>query len=280
MRIHLLPLATACLALLFTVGCQSNGGPWYNPATYSFGNPFSKSDHSRSPNALANTKPSLDAQPNINAPHGGYTDGSALTHRLGGSSGTATSTTPPSHWGEQNTMVSQGPANYHGGYTDPVPSQYPPSYLDTPGGQGTVPVSYNQYLHTSQQSPSPYQTAQGIYQSAPDTGQYGNNPMSYNEAGGYPMSQGGIQQPVGGFPNNAPVDNFGAHSPHPSSYGGVSQSDPYAAFHQPVQQPSTGFDYNQPVQAPHPGFPGDATSTASPGGYQPFPPPASGGVYY
>ena len=251
-----------CVALLFTVGCQSNGGPWYSPTTYSFGNPFSKTGSSPHSTGI---KPSLDSQPNISTPQGGYTDGSSLTHRLGGSSEN-TSSTPPSYWGDQSPMISQGSSNnYQGGYSDPRPSQYPPAYID------------NQYQSPPQQNQTPYQSAPGGYPSTPETTIY--------QTGGYQVPQADIYRPEGGFPNSAPVDNFGAQSPYRPSYGVVYQTDPYAGFQQPAQQqvanPPMGFDYNnQPPATPstYPGYPSE-TSPVSPT-YQPYPPPTGGGVYY
>jgi hypothetical protein len=186
----------------------------------------------------------------------------------------------------------QGQPNNQGGYTDPVPSQYPPSYMVEPYTGQSVSASYNQ-PYSPQQAPSPYSSFPdgGLYppQSGGQYGQgpggmmgpggmqqnYGQNPMSYDTMGGYQQMSGNspLYNTTG---QSFPADNFGATSQYPSNLGGMpSQNDPYAGFNQ--QAVPSNFDYYQQGFPPSQSYP---PSTASPGGYQPYPPPSSGGGFY
>jgi hypothetical protein len=269
MRVHfssIVLIFTALLLVSGTVGCQSNGGAWYNPKSYSWTNPFSKENAAPpySPNALAN-KPSLDAQPNINTPQGGYTDKALTANRTGSPGGTA-SASPPEHWSQQSSMGSQGTPNPYSNYTVPEPSQYLP-YAGAYDGQGAAASPY-QY---AQQNPSPYQYS-------PETAQRSNS-MPYG--GDYSVPAG--YQPTA---NHVPVDNFSVN-PAAGNYtvgnypplGGAHPNDPYIAGVQQPQQSGavqpTGFGvYNQPASG---SYQSEGVSTASP--YQPYPPPAAGGGY-
>ena len=275
MRVNFSYVVTVFVALSFVsgiVGCQSNGGPWYNPKSYSLANPFSNKENAPpySPSALAN-KPSVDAQPNVNTPPGGYTD-KAFANRSGSPGGTV-STSPPEHWSQQSPMVSQGSPNPYGGYTVPEPSQYLPY-----DGQGSA--SPYHYAAPQQQNPSPYQyspeTVQQAGSSMPNSMPYGVDYASGGVPGGY--------QPTASHVSTS-NSNYGMNPP-PGGYplGGIPQNDPYTVgLQQPqqagaVQQPQPGFSvYDQSVPASYQGE--NTSATAYPQQqpyYQPYQPPTAG----
>ena len=268
MRVHFSSIVTIFVALSLvsgTVGCRSNGGPWYNPATYAFSNPFDK-DRLESPNSssMANRKPRLDSQPDISAPLGGYTDNSSLAASPASSGGTVSST-PPAHWAQHNPTAQQNSSNSLGGYTVANPSQYSPqTYTESytyGGGQGSpVPTSpYQQYpqeavqqAHSHSAMPYSGQHAQAAYQA---TSAHQQQPMNSVSAGAY----GNMEQP----------GQYG-------HYSATSPSDPYAGAQQPTAMPPAGFGHEQSVPSPYV-YPGEGVSVASP--YQPYQPPAAGGTH-
>jgi hypothetical protein len=73
-----------------TIGCRSNGGPWYDVRSYSFYNPLRPENHSRidSSSTIADnnnlTKPHMDSRVDVRQPEGGYyeqqRDTSTLAH--------------------------------------------------------------------------------------------------------------------------------------------------------------------------------------------------------
>ncbi|MDR3233026.1 MAG: hypothetical protein LBT46_05090, partial [Planctomycetaceae bacterium] len=84
MRIHLSTLIMLLVTLMFaggSIGCRSNGGPWYNPKSYTWTKPFNSDGDpaKRNEAALADAKPSLGAQPSISTPPSGYTAGNYNT---------------------------------------------------------------------------------------------------------------------------------------------------------------------------------------------------------
>ena len=281
MRVHFSPIVTVFAALLLvsgTVGCRSNGGPWYNPTTYSFSNPFGK-DRQTSPHSssMAKTKPSLDAHPNISIPHGGYTDSASHAGSPGSSGGTMSSS-PPEHLAQYNNpTMQQNSPNPHGSYTVADPSQYSPyTYTESHAGQGSSTSPYPNLANQGQQSPYPYrqesvQQAQN-YPAMPYGEQYTQNTQT-----AYQTTSAYQPQPT----NNVPTSPYGSmEQPSPyASPGTIPQSDPYASTQQQTAVSPSGFGQDQFGQNPSAStpytYPGGGVSVASP--YQPYQPPAANG---
>jgi len=277
MRVHFSSIVTILLALLLvsgTVGCRSNGGPWYNPTTYSFASPSGKG-RPASPysSSVANQKPSLDAQPNISAPHGGYTDNASFAASPASSGGTV-SNTPPAHWAQHNPVPQQNVPNSYSSYTVADPSQYSPqTYTEAYGGQSVpAPTSTYPYVATQGQQ-SPYQ-----YSPEPVQQAHSYPAMPYGEQQhaqtAYQTTSAYQQQPM----YNAPVGTFGAAN-QPSQYGSqgtMPPNDPYAGMQQPSTVPPSGFGQEQPV-SPSYAYPSEGVSVAFP--YQSYQPPVASGTH-
>ena len=283
MQVQFSSVAAIFVALLFvsgTVGCRSNGGDWYNPKTYSWTNPFSKEEQEslRPSDALANTKPSLDSQPNISSPPGGYTDRTGV----GGRSGS----TAAEPWAaQQHPMVSQTPPSHLsglGGYTTVAESSSVPSYNPMEGSVShnnhsmnhhSIAATTQQYAPHHNQSPYPQNSypQQEMWQP--------QNAMPYGPSD---YVQTGLHQPVntGVYPQHqhAPMGglggmehqqgNYAPYGTYGTPYQGVMpQSDPYAAVQQPATVPQAGF-YDQQMLTPQQGgYP----SGAAPAGFPPQP---------
>ncbi|MCL2709937.1 MAG: hypothetical protein FWE95_03555 [Planctomycetaceae bacterium] len=304
MRVHFLSVATAFVALLFvlgTVGCKHTGGDWYKPSSYAWGTiaPKDSPTSQRSFGTLANEKPSLNDQPNLDAPYGGYSGGSRATATTGTSGG---QTTDP--WGQNQVATQTPPGHLLGGFTDPVPStvpsNYPPEYLMGPnvyGNQQSIPNQQN--IAALQQ---PYASQQGQYspQYPQDTwNQQGQTPYGQSDHGAtqqtsfyqphnpsvyqpqsqqVPASPGGIDYYQGSQGNQV----WSGQTP----YGVTPQVDPFGGAQQTVTVPSSGFggyDQQIPMQTQQPGFhngdmiqvPVGTPYQSVP--YQPYPPPPSSG---
>ena len=265
MRVHFSSVVAIFVTLLFvsgTVGCRSNGGDWYNPKSYSWTNPFAKegqdSGRPRSPDAFANTKPSLDEHPNISIPPGGYSGEASLANRSTSPAGTlGGSTADP--WGQQNSVASHIPPSHLSGlsgYTVAEPSPYPPAYMVGMVGDHSVATAHQQQQHIPQEmaqqhhmpyGPSDY-VQTGFHQPVNNASVY-HHPVQHAPAG--------IPAGIHGSGVHGGMEPQGNYAPF-----GMSQSDPYAAIHQPVAVPPTGFGFEQQpaqMQQSHyqPGFPGD-----------------------
>ena len=259
MRIHVSSTVTILVTLLFvsgTVGCHSNGGAWYSPKSYSWSNPFVKSSQAPpyAPEALANTKPSLDASPNVGIPPGGYTDGLNAYASRSGSQNTTSSGYAPDQGGYPSPIASQGATSPYGGYSVAEPSPYPPTYA---GGQ---PLATNAAATQQYQYPA---------EMAPQMAQQGN-PMPYGysdyAAGAQYQATSAVSHPSAtpNYDNNYgganPAMNGGNYAP----FGATPQNDPYAAAN--IQQSIPAAYTN------------DAVPVATP--YQPYQPSPSGGYSY
>jgi hypothetical protein len=280
MRVNFSFVAAIFVALLMsgTVGCVNTGGPWYSPNSYSLANPFSKKDGQAPPypsRALANDKPNLGAQPNVDTPRGGYTETNETYSSRLGSSNSAATHSPSEHWNQQNTIVSQNSPGPYGGYTVPEPSQYSPSYTDA---QGTASSPY-------QYSPNP------SYQYSPEIIQQTNNSLPYGNdyaPGGYPSANTpGAHQPTA---NHVPANNYGINQPTGAypTLGGMPQNEALAGLPQQGTVQPAGFNmYDQQTPAnPYPAnsYSGDGIPTASQNQpsspyYQPYQPPTAGGGF-
>ena len=241
MRVNFSFVVTIFVALLFvsgTTGCRSTGGPWYNPTSYAFVNPFDKDSPSKSNvappfDSLANEKPSLASQPNIGPPPGGYTGGTSLAGRPVPTAGISQS---PDSLGQQTQMAPQGPPNLYGGYSFPEPSQYPPSYMDNAfAGHGAAPMPQQAAAQGN-----PYLYPMDAVQQAANN----SAPQIYHQTT--------LQQPMGAQVGWEQPGHFGAMP---------QQHDPLGAMQQPGMVPMTGFGHDpmapvpQPQQGhiPHPG---------------------------
>ena len=307
MRVHVSSIATAFVALLFvsgTVGCRSTGGPWYNPKSYTFTNPFadsknpfagSKNSPSKnntappfSTGAQANSKPSADSQPNISVPPGGYTDRS-LAGRAGSSGaevglsaprdGITASNSPPDHWGQQSPVAQHSSTNTYSGYSVAEPSQFY-QYADS-GQQGNAPSSYvasapQQYPSASSQNPYAYpaEASQAQYAGQPVSYAYGSDPLqsNYQATSAYTP-----QQPTG----IAMAGTYPGQTSNPYTAYAIPKNDPYAAVQQPPAGLTQGYGYEQPIQPSYSGdgmLPGTAYQPYQPSA-QPYQPPAAGSGY-
>ena len=244
MRMTPSSVVTVFVALLFvsgTVGCRSNGGPWYNPKSYAFTNPFTKDKDNPAPpfsaGHTAQGKPSLGAKPNVDVPDGGYSDSSRLATRS------------PSQSGMQGghsfeSQPSPVASSLHSGYSVADPSPYPSHYMS--GQPSVTTASHAQYQYQPEM-------------------QHGINQGPY----GYDYPAGTQYHPVNMVspsttPNYATAENFGSAfgSTGPSAMSGGNyapfgaaqpqQNDPYGAMVQP--QPATQFPYaseSMPTAFPH-----------------------------
>jgi len=238
MRTNISFIVTVFVTLLFvssTVGCRMNDGPWYNPKSYAFSNPFAKrievgrdnlAPPFNSTDALAgNNKPSADSRPNIEPPPGGYSSDGTLISRAENPSHQ-----PPAAWGTQSPIAAQGNTNPLGGFSIPEPTQYSPYNTDHFAGSGGVPPTQQYMPHQGQFGSSPHDqfSSHGSVLQA-------NNPMP-NTIHQTSLHQSNIQQPM-----YAPM---GMEQP-------VQQYDPFNAM-PPTQDPYAGVQQQQGI------FPGTA----------------------
>jgi len=273
MRVHFSSVATIFVALLFvsgTVGCRSNGGDWYNPKSYTWTNPFSKDDQAshRSPDAFANTKPSLDAHPNISAPEGGYSIGSRPGEFASAPSTGTFGGNPSDPWGQHNPVASHTPPSHLSGYTVAEPSPYPPAYMT--GMAGGYALGNNHHgiasmpqQHVHQQNPFPHQSQQAMEQRQ-NMMPYGHS--DYVQTGFHQPANSNVHQQQ--MQHQAPFGTHGSMEHHGNfaPFGATPQNDPYVAVHQPVTVPP-GFGHEHhpmPMQAPPPGFVGDGAPAGFP----------------
>ena len=284
MRVNFSFVAAFFVALLVlgTVGCRSNGGPWYNPSSYAFTNPFANAKDDAGRNSLApsfgggeataNARPSLDAQPNIGIPPGGYTDGTSLAGRPAAGN-TGGSTQPPAAWETQNLMAQQPPP--FGGYSVPEPTHYSLSGAYAAHNAGATHMSHQQAVpqgggllyqepvqqahntmsHTSHQPTALQQPAGvpagGIHGGWDQPGHHapigGNMPSQHDhfavppQPGGFPPA--GYEQPMmhqpAPVPHQAPAPHMGA------PMGGMGADGMMMPQQQPMQPP-----FQQPVHSP------------------------------
>lgn len=296
MRVHFLSITAILVAFLFVsgaVGCKSNGGDWYKPTSYSFVNPFAKeeADSPRSPTAFANnSKPSLNDQPNLRTPDGGYSTGSNLADAGSGSRAGTSVNSPLDSWGQANPMASQTPPSHLGGYS----SVAEPSYLPSYGMEGQIAGNPygNQYGNVAapQQSMAHQQGAQQsqpLYHHDPYNAvpQYGQNAPAQNMPYGTSdylqtsaTSNIHQSQPTQQIPTNIyGAEQQGNYAP----FGTLSQTDPYGINQQQPTMVPSGYE-TQPATNPYGGYPGEGVQVASP--YptqsQPYQPPAAGTANY
>ena len=280
MRVHFSSVATAFVALLFvlgTVGCKHTGGDWYKPSSYAWGPNSISSDSPGAPRSFgsqANPRPSLNDQPNVNVPPGGYSDGPRATAATGTSGGSGADP-----WGQHQTTSQVPPGHLLGGFTEPapstVPSHYPPDYLMGGNMHGNQQGINQQSIATAQQQFAPHHS-QHPQEMWHQQGQmpYGHsnfgatqqtafhqqhNPSVYQQPHTQHILTGhsGIDYHQGNQSwGNQSWDNqsWGGQAPH----GTMQQMDPFGGAQQAVTVPSSGFGHDQHMQMqapPHQGFP-------------------------
>ena len=262
MRNHFSTAVTVFVASLFvlgTTGCRSNGGPWYNPTSYTWIKPSDKGSQAPpfAPEAFANPKPALEAQPNIESPMGGYSDGASLySNRSVAQSGVQNSY-PLDQGGYHSPVASN---SYGGGYSVAEPSPYPPPYAS---GQPSAMASPQQYQYPAemaqQANPMPYGSDYSAGAQYPHT----------NVVSPYPTAASSQAAPNYGTSVSDPYGNANpAMGGNYAPFGAVPQNDPYAATQQQAPAP-----YGTPSPYANEGVP-----VATP--YQPYQPSPSGGYNY
>ena len=280
MRLHFSSAVTIFVTLLFvsgTVGCRSNGGPWYNPKSYTWTSPLTKNTEAPlySSGAQASTKPSLDSHPNISTPQGGYSDESNFqTNRAGSYGGTTGGYSSGQDMSQSQTASSQSPPNMYNTYSVAEPSPYPPTYTE------------GQLAATNGTAPAPYHQQQ--YQYPAETIQYSDqtpysatgSPVAYPTSA-YEYQAGSAVINYSQAPNYGTVDNYGSVNPSMTSGNyapsvATNQNDPYTMMQQqPTSASPIGYGYDQLSPTPSP-YTGGGVPVASP--YQPYQP--SGGYNY
>jgi hypothetical protein len=282
MQVHFSFTVTIFVALLFisgTVGCRiNNDGPWYNPKTYAFTNPFAKKESEAPPFTAGTNKPSLGALPDIDVAPGGYTDGS-FAHRTGSSGGTTVSTTPPAHWGQQNPVTPQGQSHPFGGYTVAEPSQYNP-YDIAPSsslhsGQSVTPHSpFPQQSQYHYQPEAMYQAGDPMYNYMQTSAHIPQQPMNHNQGSIYGAGQSLHSTPMGTMHPNDPNTHFQQQMQQPMT----AQQTPMGFGHEQQAQ-NMGFSHEQQQQFPATQHQ-DGTWGVQQYQQQMYHPPAGGGFGY
>ena len=191
------------------IGCRSNGGPWYNPKSYTWHNPLKSSEappYGVEGAAQANTRPSMGAQPNVNTPPGGYTnkedearflagkkDGTVLVPQYGATLDNADSS---------RVASSNNAAGAHSAYPETANGYNPYSNTNPYGGADTLAHSgYQQTnLHTAG---VPQQT--GVYPGTGTPGTTTSDPMVYPGTVAPPSAAGGYSPYSASVPERAPI---------------------------------------------------------------------------
>jgi len=260
MRVHFSSVVAVFVTLLFvsgTVGCQSNGGNWYNPKTYSWSNPFSKGNQAS--HAQANTRPSLGAHPNISDIPGGYSDSSFAQQ-----SGTV-SATPPDHWEQRSPMSAQSTTHSLGGFSVAEPSSFPPSYAmgqqhhgtSHPGAMGGAPLPQQQQSDFMPFGHSDYMQTGFHAPHAVDPHQHMHHQQQQQH-----VQHSFADQHHAGMSHQMPSGNyapFGAaqhqvthhHDPHMIQQQHAFPQQQHHAFPQQSAAPPMGFGHDPMAPVPH-----------------------------
>ncbi|MCL2743868.1 MAG: hypothetical protein FWE67_08455 [Planctomycetaceae bacterium] len=256
-----LALLSAVLLVFGTTGCRSNGGSWYSPKTYSFYNPISKSSnadsHSKEGASFAKQdgRPSLDAQPNISAPPGGYANPGKESDFFANKQGQKV-VQPQYGIGQGNETPMTTAANPYS-----VPESAVAVY---PSGVPAGAESYNPYAAVPQgMMAAPYGTTEPATPS-------GFQPTRYYEPQNAPVQQvvpaGADTVPLYGNP----IAPASTPAVQPQQYNYPAAPSPYG---------NAPMTYGVPAATPAETAPGymsaPAGYTASPSSYQ----PVSGGTF-
>ena len=241
-----------------TIGCTSNGGPWYKTNSYSWQNPF-KSKGDTVSDRTATAKPSIGVQPNVTAPLGGYGDPSREAEFQASKpekqvqpqyGNTITGGATPTG---NRVAMSEAPAyggNTSAGYTYPDPGVHPNQYSSNTGV-----MTPQMYPQTSIQQP----TYSPNYPSA------GPNPADYAAPSNglappaYPPSTPSAGYSPFAAPGYDAPPQQGVAAPATPSYGAPQQE-----FGAPQQ------NYGTPQQnygAPQQGFGADVNGYTAPPSY-------------
>jgi hypothetical protein len=188
-----------------SIGCRSNGGPWYNPKSYTLSNPFDKSR--KDSDTLANTKPSLGSNPNVSTPAGGYTSGNySLANKNDAakfhSDRDALANNPYSLPQSSENKLAAAPAPYGGSYessynsyngtTQVAAPTSTPNYTYPGSNAVQQDVAANAGVYSNQPSP-PTNVPQAVPQYAPTS--------AYTDSANYAP-----------FSGSAPVDNTSVYA--------------------------------------------------------------------
>jgi hypothetical protein len=219
------------------VGCRSNGsGPWYQPNSYTWGNPFKTAENSTAPRhdyqQADNTKPSLGAQPSVTAPPSGYTSKESEDARFHPNT---TQNTYGISANQESSMVAsaQSPApSYGSGYSAADSASYRPSYGSGDLTQNTAQNNTPNYQYQgSAAQPSVYPPASNYQETSattyPTTPSYSNQPYGNNA-----VTQTAAQTPAAPQGNYAPFGTpaqetnplYGNQSSPTTGYGAQPQS--------------------------------------------------------
>lgn len=231
------------------IGCKSNGGPWHNPSSYSFYNPFSghkdEDLHAKQTDSsvLESQRPSLSATPDIKKPMGGYasqneapafkgnTQSSPSTNSIAGSGynpAQQIQTSPysaTSPYAQPTTAGTVQPASYQPA-TDP-------NRVAMAGGYGTA-------------SPTGYSSPEAAYDPAAVSQAYAQ-PQSYAQPQAYIQPQ--TIDPV----NSQPYQSGTGYPANPQNSYAPQGQPGVAPFEAPIQQnpygaattPSQGYSTAQ-----------------------------------
>lgn len=245
------PIITTLIAVTFllgTVGCKMNGGPWYNPKTYSLYNPFERDKGLEAPpysqeNALT-PKPSINSTPaNISPPPGGYYDTTASRPQFNPADSERLTVNPMMAHNPATGPVDYYTPHGNGGYNpSAVPGVTPQNYQQTSLNNSQSPYSPTYDLPNSYQpnhppvgmeTPPPYSAPYGTgTPGAPQTPQYMMQNVS--QPGYTPYTAPAHEAPVGTqyVPNAVPT---GQYPVTPSYDGGYTVA--------PSSYPSSGYGY-------------------------------------
>ncbi|GHT30628.1 hypothetical protein FACS1894214_0850 [Planctomycetales bacterium] len=262
----------AAVTLIFgATGCRSNGtGAWYSPKSYSLYNPFKKAEadpysSDRTSQAGTNSKPSLDAQPNVSVPPGGYANPGKDSDFFanGNQKGQKAVQTQYGHGpGSEPVMTATNPYSVpetaSTGYSTPVAGTEPynPYAAATYGANEPVTPSNFQQTRYYEPQNNAAPAAQPVMQQYPQT-----NSVLPNAADASAVY--GNQAPASAIPSNMPA----GQPPIPYSPAYPAAPAPYS------NAPATyGIPAATPAETAPQGIgaaPAPAGYTANPSSYQP-----------
>lgn len=244
-------------------GCTSNGkGPWYNPSSYTYHNPFAPSKnkddlagHETDKSVLEQGRPSLDSKPNINPPMGGYTN-KAETHP-GMSTATVPATPGAEHGSYAGTSATPASTAYPN-YPNPYAAQTPQTSYPQQTPSVAMVGGYSSVDGTTTPQTQPIAQASATYpqnaQNTQDTQAPAYSPYpagtSYPQA--TPAYNTGTAQPAAtAVPQTQATPNpYGAY-PTTGAYG-EQNAQPASPFQTQAVPAATGYPASafgaQPVQ--------------------------------
>lgn len=247
MRIRTKSIVTAIALLSLVsgaVGCRMNGtGPWYNPQSYSWHNPFNHGDAPARDDAPAHAmtaKPSMGMSPEVSIPPGGYAQhGSAEADFFAGSS--------------QKPMATQ----YSPAQNESVQVAANPYAVQDPAAVAGMQSSYNPYAMQAQNltpNANYQQTSARSYENNATTAIPSNNVQGYGQQynqqfGEQPasphMHQGMTPSAIPQGGQNNPMPTSTPYSVTPNPYTTMAPSAVPNAFNVPSSSETTQSATNQ-----------------------------------